>query len=33
MNTGTFGVDDTEAALNSIAEDPAAIRSVVVPSS
>jgi threonine dehydrogenase-like Zn-dependent dehydrogenase len=33
MNTGTFGVEETEAALNSIAEDPAAIRSVVVPSS
>ncbi len=32
MNTGTFGVEDTEAALNSIARDPAAIRSVVVPS-
>jgi threonine dehydrogenase-like Zn-dependent dehydrogenase len=32
MNTGTFGVEDTEAALNALANDPAAIRSVVVPS-
>lgn len=31
MNTGTFAVEDTEAALNAIATNPAAIRSVVVP--
>lgn len=31
INTGTFGVDDTEAALADAPKDPRAIRSVVVP--
>lgn len=33
LNTGTFTVEETEAALNAISGDPSAIRSVVVPAS